>query len=266
MDIYEVLWGQNYYVNSLIAGPYYHTNNYVDIGTGTILYFGKLYAFQVYAQFNGTYYQCGTGYTYGATETESAPELTSFSFLNDNNVYYYSVFGKSSIYGYELRYSINGGQYEIYDCGSGSSGVGGYLPFAFPYDSVVTLQARGYSPQKYSYTDWGNTRTVTTNSRRPSNFYWTSTKNSGAEFNLSASEWNALANKINAFRTYKNRENYWFTTAYAGSEYEAYYFNQAVAAIGAMIPSTSPPDSVSSGQIIYASQLNGLVSSLNSII
>lgn len=107
---------------------------------------------------------------------------------------------------------------------------------------------------------------VTTKSNRPTNFYWTNSKSSGGNFNLTAAEWNALAVKINSFRAYKNLNAYGFTTAYSGNNYEANHFNQAVTAINAMSPPTTLPNAVSSGQTIYASQLNGLVSSLNSIL
>lgn len=100
---------------------------------------------------------------------------------------------------------------------------------------------------------------------RPSNFSWTYSKTSGGDFNLLASEWNNLISKVNDFRQYKGLSSYSFTTASSGADFAAFYFNQAVTAISAMSPPTSSPSSVSSGQDIYASYLNGLVDSLNSI-
>lgn len=98
---------------------------------------------------------------------------------------------------------------------------------------------------------------------RPSNFYWTYSKSTGSDFNLFAFEWNALFNKINDFRSYKNLPAYSYSSAYSGMDFYAYMFNQAVYAISAMGVST--PSTVASGSEIYAFQLNQLVTSLNSV-
>ncbi|WP_146767084.1 hypothetical protein [Paenibacillus sp. YN15] len=136
--------------------------------------------------------------------------------------------------------------------------------------------ASGFSPGQtytaYAFAQaanglWYNagSSTFTMQRARPSNFSWWSAKEKGGDFYVSAGEWNALASSINAFRSYKGLGIYYFTTAYSGVIYEAFYFNQAVSAISAMNPPMAPPGTVYSGQTIYASQLNGLVSSLNSI-
>jgi len=100
---------------------------------------------------------------------------------------------------------------------------------------------------------------------RPSNFSWTYTKSSGSNFNLYAFEWNNFFAKINEFRAYKNLSNYSFTTAYSGYDFYAYMYNQAVTAISNMSPSISLPPTRNSGNIIYATNINQLVTSLNSI-
>lgn len=100
---------------------------------------------------------------------------------------------------------------------------------------------------------------------RPNDFSWTYSKVQGGTFNLTATEWNNLAKRINEFRAYKGLSNYSFTTAYSGNNYMAYMYNQARTAIqgisgyGAYIPS------VSSGDTVTAYMMNVLVSELNSI-
>lgn len=131
--------------------------------------------------------------------------------------------------------------------------------------TAYTLTCRAFDGQS-NLSPSSEALTVTTKSNRPANFSWTNAKTSGENFNLLAIEWNALAERINTFRSYKGLAGYSFTTALTGNNYEAYYFNQATTAIGAMSPPTAAPSSVSSGQTIYDSQLNGLVNSLNSIL
>lgn len=105
----------------------------------------------------------------------------------------------------------------------------------------------------------------TTGTNRPSNFSWTYTKSSGSTFNLYAFEWNNFFARINEFRTYKNLSTYSFTTAVSGYDFYAYMYNQAITAISAMSPSIALPTTRTSGSIIYASNINQLVTSLNSI-
>lgn len=100
---------------------------------------------------------------------------------------------------------------------------------------------------------------------RPNNYSWTTPKTSGQPFSLTASEWNSFTARINQFRIYKGLGAFSFTTATTGNYFLASMFNQAVTAISAMSPPTPPPAMVSSGGIIYASYLNGIVNSLNSI-
>ena len=100
---------------------------------------------------------------------------------------------------------------------------------------------------------------------RPGNYSWPFSKSAGGDFYLGAFEWNAFFARINEFRAYKNLGAYTYTTAYSGLDFYAYIFNQAVYAISAMSPTYSPPSIVSSGNTVYASQLNQLVTSLNSV-
>ena len=104
---------------------------------------------------------------------------------------------------------------------------------------------------------------VTTNSR-PSNFSWDTSKNSGSDFNLTASEWNRLTSKINGFRVYKGFSSYSFTTASTGANFTATIFNQARNAIADM-RTTGLPGIKSAGNTVTASDLNALRDTLNAI-
>jgi len=100
---------------------------------------------------------------------------------------------------------------------------------------------------------------------RPSNFSWTYTKTSGGAFNLTATEWNNLTARINAFRKYKGLSNYSFTTAYKGNDFTAAMYNQARLAIQAISGYGTYIPTVTKGQAVTAYMLNVLVSELNSI-
>lgn len=100
---------------------------------------------------------------------------------------------------------------------------------------------------------------------RPSNFSWTYTKTSGGAFNLTATEWNNLTARINAFRKYKGLSNYSFTTAYKGNNFTATMYNQARLAIQAISGYGTYIPTVTKGQVVTAYMLNVLVSELNSI-
>lgn len=97
------------------------------------------------------------------------------------------------------------------------------------------------------------------------NFEWDTPKTSGVSFNITATEWNRFLDAINSARAGKGLTAYNFTYATQGSDFYAYMFNQAVQAISAMNPPISPPNTRSSGDEIYASYLNRLRDSLNSI-
>ena len=106
---------------------------------------------------------------------------------------------------------------------------------------------------------------------RPSNFAWTTSKTSGADFNLSATEWNSFTAKINEFRDYWNKtqgtnlSDYSFTVAYKGNSFTADMYRQARTAIQAMSGYGTYIPYVNSGDEITAYMMNILVSELNSV-
>ena len=108
----------------------------------------------------------------------------------------------------------------------------------------------------------------TTLSARPANYAWTTAKVSGQNFVVTGTEWNGLTTRINQFRAYVTPplSPASFTTVATGNNFTATIFNQARNAISGMSPPTAPPATVSTGNDVLASQLNGLVSSLNSIV
>lgn len=113
-----------------------------------------------------------------------------------------------------------------------------------------------------------NSGTITTEEEdRPTLFEWTYGKNKDGNFNLTASEWNRLTEKINEMREFLGISNYSFTKAVKGESFTATMYNEARKAIQGMgydagyyIPT------VSKGDTITAYTMNILVSELNSAI
>ena len=114
----------------------------------------------------------------------------------------------------------------------------------------------------YGYAD----RYVTVTKTRPANFNWTYSKTSGSNFNLRATEWNALISKLNEFRLYKGLAPLTnINTVSSGQTFYAYQYNQIINGLVTLSPTTSPPSIVSTGNTITASGLNRLRDSLNSV-
>jgi hypothetical protein len=128
------------------------------------------------------------------------------------------------------------------------------------------FQVRAYDSAKdIAWSIWSGYQYATTLLGRPSNFVWDSNKYSGYDFKITASEWNKLCNRVNEFRDYKGLSSYGFTTAYSGNDFTANQYNQVRNAINSMSPPTNIPVSRSKGDTIYASDINKLRDSLNSI-
>ena len=100
---------------------------------------------------------------------------------------------------------------------------------------------------------------------RPDNWFWQSIVQSGATISLSASEWNAFCERINAFREYAGLSDYYFTTVYRGLPISASIVNQARDAISAINSARGVPSRVYSGDTINAAFFQSLQSALNSI-
>lgn len=123
---------------------------------------------------------------------------------------------------------------------------------------------RAYSSEG-GWSGWSSYSIARTKKGRPGNFAWTYAKTSGGSFNLYATEWNALFNRINDFRTYKDLATTGYTSAYSSYAFTSVQYNEARNAIYAMNPSTTIPPWRGSAEIIYASEINRLRDALNSI-
>ena len=105
----------------------------------------------------------------------------------------------------------------------------------------------------------------TDTSTRPSKFGWTTPKESGKPFNLTATEWNTLTENINAVRVYRTMIEYSFTTAVIDNNFTASMYNQAVKAIKGISGYGTSLNEVSTGDTITAKKLNDLVTEINSV-
>lgn len=188
------------------------------------------------------------------------PSITSLSNFKSNaitvnwsaasNAWYYEVQYKkttTSVWSY-AAYSQSGTSFEV-------AGLDPSTDYQF--------RVRGY--QGNTFGSWSSSMTGRTLSNIPSAFNWTYAKNSGGAYNLTANEWNALAAKINQFRSYKGLADYTFDTAYTGNIFYVYMANQARNAINTMSPSYSPPAVRYANDIVEAAVLNRLRDSLNSV-
>ncbi|MFE8697992.1 hypothetical protein ACFYKT_16745 [Cytobacillus sp. FJAT-53684] len=123
---------------------------------------------------------------------------------------------------------------------------------------------RAYSSSG-GWSDWSSWTYVTTPQGKPVDFVWDSSKTSGFNFNISAAEWQKLQQKINEFRLYKELIAYNFSVPSKGNIFYATHYNEVRNAIFGMNPTTTIPMYRNSKEIIYASEINRLRDSLNSI-
>lgn len=111
------------------------------------------------------------------------------------------------------------------------------------------------------YAVWG--------SNRPQNWSWQSLVSKGSSFGLTASEWNGFISRVQEFATYKgiSLNNTYLSNGRAtkGSKMLASQANAVRNLVNQLNPPTSVPSTVSSGNPITASFINGLKNSLNSI-
>lgn len=99
-----------------------------------------------------------------------------------------------------------------------------------------------------------------------SNFSWFFPKVAGGDFKVTAEEWNEFLVRINAFQTYKGVTPYGFLTVNKNGLVLSFHYNTVRRAIQEMNPPIPVPNAVGYGDIVKASDFNGLVNSLNSIL
>lgn len=234
--------------------------------------YGTQYWIRVRGENAGTFGSY-SNYYYFNTGADTTPPSVSITNHDGSNAI--TIYWSASDDG-QLRASNT---YALYISGKGNSTLSfvqyvglGSNSFTFSLDGNGSPLANGgvYLVRVVATDSYNNTayseRYVTVTKTRPSNFSWTYAKTSGAVFNLYASEWNGLLDRINEFREYKGFTNITtFNYASPGADFYASQFNQAVNGINSMSPQTQAPPTVSPDDDIYASSLNTLVSSLNSI-
>lgn len=208
-----------------------------------------------------------------STSTTMSLRIVELTYLNSYNTLNNAQYPR---YGtIKILIGLIGQNVSIYSAGS-SSGNNGYTTTA-TFTGLNPSTTYNSSAEIYYYnsnypsdsTSWGISNlslSITTPSApRPSTFSWTYSKVSGGNMNLTATEWNSLCNNINLVRQYKGLSNYYFETVYSGGTFLANHYNMAVYAIRAISGYSSVLSIVNNGDIIYASLLNNLVSTLNSI-
>ncbi len=99
---------------------------------------------------------------------------------------------------------------------------------------------------------------------RPDDWVWTQV-GVGKNLSFPASEWNSFTARINAFRDYKDKSSYPFTTARAGMDINSSIVNEAVAAINDMSPPTRAASAVADVTDFNAAYFQALARALNSI-
>lgn len=220
--------------------------------TFTGLTSGTDYSFSAEGQWNGTWYPITgtTGHTGVippsiSLDTRASTWIQVITVENDSPGYLETFINGVSVSSSGYSYSRNG-NYLL---------VGGLTPNT-TYSFYCKFTKNGYSASS-------STIYVTTLNVRPSDFSWTNAVFSTSKFYLPATEWNSFTSRINSFRAYKGLSSYTFTNAIYKNDFTATMFNQARTAISAM--GASVPSAQSSGNDIYVSYMNGLVSALNSI-
>ncbi len=102
---------------------------------------------------------------------------------------------------------------------------------------------------------------------RPPYFSWDTPKNSGQQFNVTASEWNRLIQNIKDVHIYKlggyNSSSYPMSNVSSGQQFYAQRFNEVRFAIGSL--NSTGINNKYKGDTIYASELNILKDKLNAI-
>jgi len=236
---------------------------YSDEWTSSNLSPSTFYNFSASVETTRVYWYYTSTTTSASTAPPPAPSTPSLSVVPSTTsaVLYASWTDAASNYTLQWRVSGSGSAYSNYNTTGTSYTISGLLE-ATQYE--VRVQGYDCNANGCSYSLW-DYEYPTTVSERPLNWSWYTSKTSGTNFNITATEWNAFCGRINEFRVYKGLSNYSFTSAVSGNNAQASQINQARTAINAMSPPTSVPSSVSGGGNCLPSTVNGLRDSLNSV-
>ncbi len=259
------IWGSVSYGSS---GNYYTANvTFYGLNPGTS------YSFRGDATPNGSTMRSfyGTFSTTGSQADTTSPTVSITNYNGANNI----TISWSAYDNVALRSSNT---YALYISGRDNSNLSfvqyvglGTSSYTFNTDANGEQFANNslYLVRVVAVDSSGNTgyaeRFVTVIKTKPS-FSWSYPKASGSSFNIYATEWNNLLDKVNEFRQYKGLSAInTFTYAYSGMEFTASMMNQPINIINTMSPNTSTPSVKVKGDSIFASDINRLRDSLNSI-
>ncbi|SDE82458.1 hypothetical protein SAMN04488542_102271 [Fontibacillus panacisegetis] len=248
--------GFYFYLNGTSVGNMYGSSGsyvYSGLNPGTAYSFG-VKAFDIYYNTSGMETYRDT------TIPNSAPTISSWypTQIGVNSVTMY-VASSDDEYVSGYWFYLNGSSVSPTSEGNGRYTFNNLLPNTSYSLGVKAYDGDGAQSSMSSYS-------VTTKKNRPANFEWDNGKYSGYAFNITANEWSRLCGRINEFRSYKGLLNSTFTTVSKGMEFKAAYYNELVNAIKGMSPPTSVPNNRVAGDFIYASDINRLKESLNSIL
>lgn len=149
--------------------------------------------------------------------------------------------------------------------------------FSFTYTVSAGTTYYLFVKHANSITATGSTTVYVDPTNKPTKFSWTTAKVQGEEFNLTATEWNALLDKINEMRTYqaaktgKSISTWSFYTVTSGTTFYAKYYNDVLDSMDSVriklgLGSIANDYEVSSGDPITAVCLNHLVTMVNELI
>ena len=124
---------------------------------------------------------------------------------------------------------------------------GNYVNITSPYTREYSITATGHGD-------------------KPDYFTWDTVKESGINYNLTASEWNNFTAHINLVRAYMNLSEISFDTVFSGNELTAAIYNKAVSAIKDIDGYGAYLDEVNTGDKVTAKALNILVEELNAVL
>lgn len=187
----------------------------------------------------------------------STPYYISSSISSNSITINYSSVSNANVYDIECTNGYTTSPYS-------PSGTFNNLQPNTQYGFRCRARDRNYN---YEVSNWSNYTYITTAKARPPYFSWGSPKNSGKQFNVTASEWNRLIQNIKDVHIYKlggyNSSSYPMSNVSSGQQFYAQRFNEVRFAIGSL--NSTGINNKYKGDTIYASELNILKDKLNAI-
>ena len=260
----------DYYVNIYCNGQSYNYYTYGNVGwyyyTINNLSAGSSYTVYLTGYSSGGQSSSQYGYSIQTLYEAPAPNYGSSFTISPDGGYLYPTC--TDVYGWGLEYDVR-----YLRSGSWTTWVGTSTPVHAISTSnpgeYIQLRCRYANPssqyQKATSTSswgWAYSNQWYRNTR-PSNFSWTYTKVSGGTFNLTATEWNSFRSRIDSFRCYKVLSVYSYSNVSTGASFYGTDFTTALDKLNDMV--SLSVYSHYTGDPIYASYLNDMVTAINSI-